>query len=183
MSAVAIIPAKGSSSRIPFKNRREFNDQPMISYSIRTAIHSRLFDAVYVSTEDSIISVIAADSGAKIIDRPPELAEINAPDYGTQVVALHALKSIGRERGYACCIYPCAPMMTSEHLTEGLTVIRATKRPYVYAKGWFYWGRVRTFLDRPELGDDSLRLEYGGIDIDTEEDWLMAEKMFAGLLK
>ena len=38
-SAIAIIPARGGSKRIPKKNIRLFSDKPIISYSIKNAIH------------------------------------------------------------------------------------------------------------------------------------------------
>lgn len=81
---VAIIPARGGSVRIPRKNIKIFHGRPIISYSIDTAQRSGLFDAVYVSTEDAEIAAIARKYGAALIHRPPELAEIGAPDCGTQ---------------------------------------------------------------------------------------------------
>ena len=49
--AVAIIPARGGSKRIPHKNIRSFCGKPMISYSIETALQSGCFERVIVSTD------------------------------------------------------------------------------------------------------------------------------------
>ena len=38
MNAIAIIPARGGSQRIPGKNLKLFNGEPMIVWSIRTAL-------------------------------------------------------------------------------------------------------------------------------------------------
>lgn len=44
LSAIAIIPARGGSKRIPRKNLKLFDGVPMILRSIRIALASRLFD-------------------------------------------------------------------------------------------------------------------------------------------
>ena len=42
--AVAVIPARGGSKRIPRKNIKEFHGKPLIAYSIETALKSKIFD-------------------------------------------------------------------------------------------------------------------------------------------
>ena len=66
MSNLCIIPARGGSKRIPKKNIKEFLGRPIIAYSIRTAIDSKLFDEVMVSTDDIEIAEIAKKYGAKV---------------------------------------------------------------------------------------------------------------------
>ena len=62
---LAIIPARGGSKRIPRKNIREFCGQPIIAYSIESALASGLFDRVIVSTDDEEIAAVARDFGAE----------------------------------------------------------------------------------------------------------------------
>jgi N-acylneuraminate cytidylyltransferase len=52
MSAVAIIPARGGSKRIPFKNGRDFCGRPMLAWPIAAAPGCGVFDRTVVSTED-----------------------------------------------------------------------------------------------------------------------------------
>ena len=59
MSKIAVIPARGGSKRIPLKNIKEFNGAPLISYSIKAALESKLFDKVVVSTDDEKIASVA----------------------------------------------------------------------------------------------------------------------------
>ncbi len=76
MKNIAIIPARGGSKRIPKKNIREFCGKPMISWTIKEAKKSKLFDEIIVSTEDQEIADIAKKSGATIpFTRPFELAD------------------------------------------------------------------------------------------------------------
>ncbi len=76
MKPVAIIPARGGSKRIPRKNIRLFCGKPIISYSIKTALESILFDQVLVSTDDEEIATISRQYGATVDElRPPEFSD------------------------------------------------------------------------------------------------------------
>ena len=57
--AIAIITARGGSKRIPRKNIKDFCGSPIISYSIRAAIESGIFNEVMVSTDDAEIKKTA----------------------------------------------------------------------------------------------------------------------------
>lgn len=180
----AIIPARGGSKRIPRKNVRPFHGKPIIAYSIETALQSGLFSVVAVSTEDDEIGKIAMDYGAAVIARPDRLAEINAPDYGTQEVARHALDKMllyGLDIDYACCIYATAPMLRVSDLQIACNDLEANPSvPYVYLDGQFYLGRTAAFMNRVPLAG-GWRLEYSGpaIDINTEDDWQRMEEVYA----
>jgi len=118
--AVAIIPARGGSKRIPRKNIKDFYGKPLISYSIETALESNLFDKVVVSTDDNEIANIAKRYGADVIIRPKELAD----DYtGTVDVTNHAilyLSKYNEDYDFVCTIYATAPLLQSKYLIEGL---------------------------------------------------------------
>ena len=87
---VAIIPAKGESSRLPNKNMYPVAGKPMIYYSIKIAQESEMIDEVYVSTDSDEIAAYAEAKGAKVIRRGNELGgETPVVD-----VYKHALKSI-----------------------------------------------------------------------------------------
>jgi len=178
---IAVIPAKGHSRRIPHKNVRTFHGKPILAYSIGTAKSSGLFDRIAVSTEDRFVEIHAGAYGAEIVQRPFKLAEIGAPDCGTQEVTRHALLELGATDGECCCIYPCAPMLWPDDLRRGLNELRKDRYPYVFTQGWFYWGAVQTFLEHPEL-HNALMIEGPAdrwIDIDDESDWQLAEQMYA----
>ena len=52
---LAIIPARSGSKRIKNKNIKKFIGKPIIFYSINSAIKSRLFEKIHVSTDDKKI--------------------------------------------------------------------------------------------------------------------------------
>ena len=63
---VAIIPARGGSTRLPQKNILEFRGRPMIHWTIRAALESAIFDYVMVSTDSEAIAEISRASGAQV---------------------------------------------------------------------------------------------------------------------
>lgn len=114
---IAIIPARGGSKRIPRKNIKIFHGKPIIAYSIETAIESQLFDEVMVSTDDVEIAEIAKKYGAKV---PFLRSHENSNDYsGTFEVmeeVINEYKKMNIVLETICCIYPCAPFITTEQL-------------------------------------------------------------------
>ena len=78
MNNIAIITARGGSKRIPKKNIREFCGRPIIEYSIRAALESKLFDEVMVSTDSEEIAEISRQCGASV---PFFRSEENSNDY------------------------------------------------------------------------------------------------------
>ncbi len=123
--AVAIIPARGGSKRIPRKNIKLFHGKPLIAYSIETAKQSKLFERIIVSTDDKEIADIAKEYGAEVpFVRPKELSD----DYATtgEVVehALNFLKEKGKVYDYVCTIYATAPFLQVKYLQEGFEKLK-----------------------------------------------------------
>ena len=123
--AVAIIPARGGSKRIPRKNIKLFHGKPLIAYSIGAALKSNLFDKVIVSTDDEEIAKIAVEHGAIVpFIRPIELSD----DFtGTGAVISHALEYLneqGENYDFACTIYATAPFLQEKYLIEGFEKLK-----------------------------------------------------------
>lgn len=124
-NAVAIIPARGGSKRIPRKNIKDFHGKPLIAYSIEVALKSKLFDKVIVSTDDEEIAKIAMQYGAVIpFLRPKELSD----DFtGTGAVVEHTmnyLKQHGENYDFICTIYATAPFLDKKYLIEGFEKLK-----------------------------------------------------------
>lgn len=121
MSTVALIPARGSSKRLPRKNILELGGLPMLAYPIRAARESGLFDRILVSTEDAEIAEVARRHGAEVIQRPPEIAQ----DRSTVVqVCLHALERLPDvER--LCCLYATAVLLRPESIVAAHALLDA----------------------------------------------------------
>ncbi len=131
---LCVIPARGGSKRIPAKNIRSFAGRPIIAYSIETALESKLFDRVIVSTDDQDIADIAVSLGAEApFVRPPELSD----DYATTGdVVKHCINWCLQNSlpvSYVCCLYATAPFVKSEYLREGYEKLVATDSSYAFS--------------------------------------------------
>jgi len=104
---VAVVPARGGSSRIPRKNVLPFNGKPMITWPLSAAAHSGLFQRVVVSTDSDEIAAIARDAGAEVpFTRPADLADQHA---GTAPVIRHAITELDlADDDIVVCLYPTA---------------------------------------------------------------------------
>ncbi len=90
MKAIAIIPARGGSKRLPRKNLRPLCGVPLIAWSIRAAREAKLLSEVYVSTDDLEIATEAQRYGAEVVMRPPE---ISGDDARIEDALRHVLRS------------------------------------------------------------------------------------------
>jgi pseudaminic acid cytidylyltransferase len=145
-NCIAIIPARGGSKRIPRKNIKDFLGKPLIVYSIETALKSKLFDKVIVSTDDENIAKIAVKYGAEVpFVRPIELSD----DFtGTNDVIQHTLeylKSIGEDYDYYCTIYATAPLLQSKYLRQGFEALKDSDAVNAFAVTSMPFPIQRTF--------------------------------------
>lgn len=150
---VAVIPARGGSKRIPKKNIKEFFGKPIISYSIRAAIDSQLFDKVIVSTDCDNIARAAIKYGAEVPFMRPK--ELSGDFLGTHEVVGHALtwlEDFGDIVDYACCIYATAPMIEESDLIKGYDLIKTEKWKAVIAATKYAFPVFRSFKKLPNGG-------------------------------
>lgn len=133
MNAIAIIPARGGSKRIPRKNVRIFAGKPMIAHAIGVALESGLFSRVIVSTDDAEIRAVAEAAGAEApFERPADLADDITP---TVPVIAHAVREMldrGVQFDHACCIYPGVPFLQPQDLVEGRHLLDSGAAPYAF---------------------------------------------------
>jgi len=79
--AVALIPARAGSVRVPGKNIAPLAGHPLIAYSIAAARESGLFGAIVVSTDGEEIAAAARRYGAEVPGlRPVVMAGATSPD-------------------------------------------------------------------------------------------------------
>jgi N-acylneuraminate cytidylyltransferase len=80
-AAVAFVPARSGSERVPGKNVRLLAGHPLLAYAIETALQSGVFARVVCSTDSEEIADVARWYGADVpLLRPPEYATSTSPD-------------------------------------------------------------------------------------------------------
>lgn len=193
MNRIAIIPARGGSRRIPGKNRRMFHGKPIIRYSLDCARLSKLFDDIIVSTDDDCIADIARSACVTVHHRAPEFAR---DEVGTQAVAQSVLNDLFPPPGdlplYTCVIYPCAPLLDPADLEAAWKAVIDGHRYAIGVgaeplrdAGAFYFGKSWAFMSgEPLIGPHTAMIalpESRVCDVNTEADWIRAEKLYEEL--
>uniref|UniRef100_Q3ARI1 Acylneuraminate cytidylyltransferase n=1 Tax=Chlorobium chlorochromatii (strain CaD3) TaxID=340177 RepID=Q3ARI1_CHLCH len=94
MQTVAIIPARGGSKGLKYKNIYPVAGKPLLAWTIEQARASQFVDKVFVSTDSEDIADIAKEYGAEVIERPADIAGDKAT---SESAILHALNVIQAE--------------------------------------------------------------------------------------
>lgn len=130
LGAVAIIPARGGSKRIPRKNLAPVLGKPMIGWVIEIACSTRLFQRVVVTSEDDEVLHVATSFGAEAYKRPHSLAD----DF-THVgpVVDDCVRGLGVAAETICLLYATALLLRPEHLLEASRLLAAAEVESVLA--------------------------------------------------
>lgn len=120
-NAIAIIPARGGSKRIPRKNIVSFAGKPMIAWTIEAALNSGCFARVLVSTEDEEIAEIAQCYGAEV----PFLRDSHFDDQSTVSEAVctaleHAKKLYGRNFSCVAQLMANCPLRRADEIKSAI---------------------------------------------------------------
>ncbi len=120
---VVIIPARGGSKGVPRKNLRDVAGRPLLAWSLLDSFESRRATAVYVSTEDVEIRAVALAYGAKVIERPAELA---GDAISSEAVLEHALAAITRatsEPGLIVFLQATSPIRSGADIDAAVSLL------------------------------------------------------------
>jgi pseudaminic acid cytidylyltransferase len=123
MAAVAVIPARGGSKRLPRKNIADFLGKPIISYTIEAAHQSGCFSRVIVSTEDDEIAEVALRFGAEVDVRDTSLASDTATVHAVCITFLDAERARGRDWDQMACLYATAPLRTADDIRATMALL------------------------------------------------------------
>ena len=122
-SAVALIPARQGSKRVPGKNVRRLGAHPVIAYTVAPALASGVFESVIVSTDSEETAAIARHYGADVpFLRPAQFAGDTSPDIEWVEHTLSELKRRGSAFDAFSLLRPTSPFRTAE------TIRRAWRR-------------------------------------------------------
>jgi pseudaminic acid cytidylyltransferase len=154
-NSIAVIPARAGSKRVPGKNIRPFQGRPMIAFAIKTAVESKIFERVIVSTDSNEIAEVAKKEGAEVPFLRP--SEISGDHTTTAEVLKHALIEIGADAKYkfACCIYPAVPFLMISDVKAGLELLHTKDAKSTLAISEFGSSVWRAF---EEFSDHKLKM-------------------------
>ncbi|ABE52489.1 cytidylyltransferase domain-containing protein [Methanococcoides burtonii] len=121
----AIIPARSGSKGIAGKNIRSLNGKPLICHTIEEAVKSRYLERVFISTDDPLIAKISKQCGAKIINRPAELAEDESPTINAIFHAIDTIKN-AYDTEIIILLQPTSPLRNAADIDKALDMFMKT---------------------------------------------------------
>jgi len=116
---LALIPARGGSKRLPGKNIRELCGEPLINWTIKSALNSKYIDEIIVSSDSDEILNIASSVDIKTLNRPSHLAK---DDSSTIDVVLHSLQNLPKF-DYVIVLQVTSPLRSSKNIDEAIELL------------------------------------------------------------
>lgn len=122
--AVAVIPARGGSKRLPRKNVHPVRGVPLLAYTIQAALASKSIESVAVSTEDAEIAEVAQLWGARVIERPIEFAQDGSAIDDVLRHAVGSYRAQGIEPGILVWLQADVPLRREGLIDEIVEMMR-----------------------------------------------------------
>ncbi|MBH0276477.1 pseudaminic acid cytidylyltransferase [Helicobacter pylori] len=145
MRAIAIVLARSSSKRIKNKNIIDFFNKPMLAYPIETALNSKLFEKVFISSDSMEYVNLAKNYGASFLNLRPEVL---ADDKATtlEVMAYHMKELELKDEDIACCLYGASVFLQEKHLKNACETLKQNQNTdYVFTCSPFSASPYRSF--------------------------------------
>lgn len=120
-SKVAVIPARGGSTRLKYKNVLPLAGKPLISHTIEAVIASKCFDKIYVATDALYISeVVLSHPEVLVYRRNPKYAD----EKTTVLEALMVMMSDIPKYDVFAYFLPTCPFRTPEDIVKGVAMLQ-----------------------------------------------------------
>ena len=128
MKVVSITLSRGGSKGVPRKNIADICGKPLVQYVLEAADASKYITERYVSTEDAEIKQVVEKIGAKVIDRPKDLATDSAK---CEDALIHFAEQVDFD--IVCFIQTTSPLVLSSHLDKGIEMVASGKYDSVFS--------------------------------------------------
>jgi CMP-N,N'-diacetyllegionaminic acid synthase len=133
LKIICFIGARGGSKGVPKKNIRLINGKPLIAHTIISALDSKLFDHVVVSTEDNTIAKIAKKYGAEVpFMRPKKLATDRAGFADVMIHGINKLKKLGYSFDILVNRDCTVPFIRNKDIKNSINLLKNKKCNAVY---------------------------------------------------
>lgn len=125
MNILSIIPARSGSKGIPNKNILNINNKPLISYSIKSSLESKIINYTLVSTNCKKIKNIAEKYGAKVpFLRPKYLAGDKSNVLDTIIYSLKRIENIEKKTfNLIIVLQPTSPLRVKADISKSINLL------------------------------------------------------------
>lgn len=120
---IAMIPARGGSKSVPYKNIKPLAGKPLICWAIDVAKQTPEIDRIIVSTDDERIANVAIQYGAEVVARPDELARDDSIVIDAIKDLIRKLRAQGEGAEYMVLLEPTCPLRQNQDITECLNIL------------------------------------------------------------
>lgn len=132
MRTIAVIPAKGKSSRLQNKNSFEIWKRPMLFWAIKACKESTHSIETYVSTDDDTIAMLATSFGAQIIMRSNDLAEVPKQEVVRDALVKICTKMRSKP-DIVISLQPNSPQISAKHLSAAIDMLMSRSLREVFS--------------------------------------------------
>lgn len=141
----SVILARGGSKGIKNKNLLLINSKPLIYWSIKNSIESKMIDKTWVSSDSKEILEYSLSVGASIINRPSKFSSDRS---SSEIAWLHAAKKIKNDASTIVGIQPTSPIRDSADFDMALKKFFKNKYDSLFTalkvKDFFIWEKKNT---------------------------------------
>lgn len=123
--AIAVIPARGGSKRIPKKNLATVGGRSLLGWAIRAAKQAKSISQILVSTDDPEIAEESRRLGVPVPWlRPSYLSTDSAPTIGAIEHAMHwASEHMKPAPEFGVLLEPTAPLRRGDHIDRAVALL------------------------------------------------------------
>jgi CMP-N,N'-diacetyllegionaminic acid synthase len=122
--AIAFVPARSGSERVPGKNVRPLAGHPLLAYAIETARQTGVFERIVLSTDSEAIADVGRAYGADVpFLRPAEYATSTSPDIEW---LRYTVERLGESYDLFAIVRATNPFRGPETIRRGLEQLLAT---------------------------------------------------------
>ena len=122
MSAIAFIPARKNSKRLPGKNKKLLNGIPLFQYTVEAALKSKCYQMVVLTTDDKkIVEIGKKIDGLTVLVRPDEYA---TDDVRAKDVILYHLDRIEERFDYVSLLMPTSPFRDATDIRKSFEILQ-----------------------------------------------------------
>jgi len=134
LKIICFIGARGGSKGVPRKNIRKLGNKPLIAYTIESALKSKLFEHVIVSTDDLEIAKISKKFGAEVpFMRPKNLATDSTGFAEVMIHGINELKKLNYDFDILVNRDCTVPFIRIDDMKKSINLFKNKKPDAVYA--------------------------------------------------
>lgn len=131
LKRLLVIPARSGSKRIKNKNFKLFNGKPIIHFSIVTALKSKIFDTIVVSTDNRKYLNFLKKYKINILIRSKKISNDSASIEAVLRNTILEYEKKGKKFDEVWCLAPCSPLIKKEDLLKAANLLKKNSNKIV----------------------------------------------------